>query len=135
MNIGFTGSQDGMSRRQKETLKQVLTQFNLGRASTFRQGMCIGADTEAVSIAVDSTTALIVGYPPLNTDKMDKSVSSLCDELKPPQDYLIRNHAIVDESDLLIAAPSGHLEVQRSGTWATVRYARRQNKPCIILDR
>lgn len=44
----------------------------------------------------------------------------------PAKDYLARNHDIVDAAGLLIAAPSGPAEKRRSGTWATVRHARKQ---------
>jgi outer membrane protein insertion porin family len=45
---------------------------------------------------------------------------------------LDRNRAIVDSCDVLIACPKGP-EEQRSGTWATVRYARKQKKRIVII--
>jgi hypothetical protein len=42
-----------------------------------------------------------------------------------PKPYLERNHDIVDETTILIACPNGE-ERMRSGTWATVRYARQR---------
>jgi hypothetical protein len=35
----------------------------------------------------------------------------------------------------LIATPESLTEELRSGTWATIRYARKIKKPCLILDR
>jgi predicted Rossmann fold nucleotide-binding protein DprA/Smf involved in DNA uptake len=52
--------------------------------------------------------------------------------LREPLPYLERNHAIVNESDFLIAAPDGP-ETLRSGTWATVRYARKVGKRVLVI--
>ena len=50
--------------------------------------------------------------------------------IKPPLD---RNRDIVDACDVLIATPKDFVEELRSGTWATVRYARKQRKPLVIV--
>ncbi len=47
--------------------------------------------------------------------------------------YLARNRDIVNAADVLIAGPGGMEEIMRSGTWATVRYARKKQKPVIIV--
>jgi hypothetical protein len=44
-----------------------------------------------------------------------------------------RNHDIVDETELLIACPGELAEAVRSGTWATVRYARKLGRPIVIF--
>lgn len=51
---------------------------------------------------------------------------------EPKDDPIERNHDIVDDGMLLIAAPSCP-EYMRSGTWATVRYARKVHKPRVIV--
>ena len=56
------------------------------------------------------------------------------DQTLPPKDYLDRNHDIVDQTDLLIATPKENTEVLRSGTWATIRYAKKINKPTWIIE-
>lgn len=43
--------------------------------------------------------------------------------------YMKRNDALVYWSNVLLAFPETAEEVQRSGTWATVRRARKVNKP------
>jgi hypothetical protein len=53
--------------------------------------------------------------------------------VRPALDYLDRNHAIVDAVHALIAAPKGSKEERRSGTWATVRYARKDRKPIDLV--
>ncbi len=51
-----------------------------------------------------------------------------------PEEYLIRNANIVRATEYLIAMPAHHSEVRRSGTWATIRSARRQGKTTYIID-
>jgi len=51
----------------------------------------------------------------------------------PPRGYLDRNTDIVKHSHILIGCPSTLNEVLRSGTWATIRRARRIKTPCILI--
>jgi hypothetical protein len=51
--------------------------------------------------------------------------------LAAPKPYLMRNKDIVDQTSILVAAPKGP-EEKRSGTWATVRYARKLGRPIYI---
>lgn len=44
------------------------------------------------------------------------------------RDYLRRNREMVDRADWVIATPLTAREIQRSGTWSTVRYAIRKKK-------
>ncbi len=46
---------------------------------------------------------------------------------------LDRNRDIVAAVSILIAAPETDIEEQRSGTWATVRYARKKGIPVVIV--
>jgi hypothetical protein len=41
----------------------------------------------------------------------------------------------VDETEFLIGAPKEDEEVLRSGTWSTIRYSKKSNKPKKILER
>jgi predicted Rossmann fold nucleotide-binding protein DprA/Smf involved in DNA uptake len=50
-----------------------------------------------------------------------------------PKAPLDRNRDIVDAAAVLIAAPKEMTETLRSGTWATVRYARKQGKQVWIV--
>jgi hypothetical protein len=51
----------------------------------------------------------------------------------PAKPYLVRNHEIVDDSQVLIAAPKEFTEQLRSGTWATIRYARKIGRTVRIV--
>jgi hypothetical protein len=129
MTVGFTGTQIGMSSKQKEHLRSQL--IALG-AEWFRHGDCIGADSEAHTIAM-SVGCRIAIHPPIDSKKRAFREG---DYLAEPKDYLVRNHDIVDESQVLIAAPKNERREERiSGTWATIRYARKIGRRVIILPR
>jgi hypothetical protein len=55
------------------------------------------------------------------------------DKTLPPLPYLQRNHAVVDDTEVLIATPAQQHETLRSGAWATVRYARKKKRKIHII--
>lgn len=129
--IGFTGTQIGMSQRQIRAMMRITKEIDMSQG--FHHGDCIGADAEAHEIVRHGdTNSWIVIHPSIN---QKKRAFKMANEFRSELPYLERNHRIVDETDLLIAAPSSLIEEQRSGTWATIRYARKTSKPVIILDR
>lgn len=127
MKIGFTGTREGMTEKQKTELKK---QFKSLKIKEFHHGDCIGADEEAHKIFSSKYSNFkIYIHPPVNPSKRAYCLS---DNIFPEKPYLERNKDIVDRCDLLIAAPKGK-EEPRSGTWATVRYARKNKKKIVIL--
>lgn len=127
-SVGFTGTQQGMTEVQQEKVRAALEIYRDAGAVTFRHGDCLGADAQAHAIA-RALGYRTVAHPPVNPDKR-----AFCevDELLKPRPYLQRNHDIVDWSDVLIGAPKGPEEL-RSGTWATLRYAKSLDRPRVIL--
>ena len=136
MNIGFTGTQRYQTGGQKNALGKFLYyHFCKYHNAEFHHGMCIGADHDAHKIA-HRLGYEIIFHPPLSKFKVAdiKCVSLMkLENMRDPKEYLERNHDIVDETDILIATPNGFLEEQRSGTWSTVRYARKQGKHIYII--
>jgi hypothetical protein len=139
MKIGFTGTQDGMSDRQKAQLESELQNLNVPFAeqTEFHHGDCIGADAEAVEIAHDIFLEWFHTYqshahPPSDPKKRAFHKS---DVIHPPEPYLIRNRRIVNATNILIAAPKTDQEELRSGTWATIRYAEKLGRKVIKLKR
>jgi hypothetical protein len=126
MDVGFTGARIGMNDRQRRTLYRLLRRFTGGR---LHHGDCVGADEQAHQFA-RRQQMLVVLHPP---DQVGKRAFCRADEIRPAQPYLDRNHAIVDESEVLIAAPATSRELLRSGTWATVRYARKAGREILLL--
>ena len=54
------------------------------------------------------------------------------DEIRKARGYLQRDQDMVDEADYLWAVTCGE-EIQRSGTWTTVRMARKKGIPITII--
>ena len=123
MKVGFTGTRKGMTDQQKNNLKDALK-----GAKEFHHGDCIGADAEAVEIAI-SIGIVIWCHPPLNDSK---SAFMPYDFITSAQEYLTRNRYIVDSVDVLYACPDGP-EKLRSGTWSTIRYALKRRKKVVIF--
>ena len=153
MNIGFTGTRDGMTNRQKMMFTAVLSLQFMNEKIYFHHGDCMGADEEADNIVTyqlleTPTRGQIHIHPPDKTTYQAhchtvNSPFNRLDQSKPSnrrmvvwweeRPYLERNREIVDEIDILVAAPSSTTEELRSGTWSTVRYARKKKKTIIII--
>jgi len=128
MSVGFTGTQIGMTNIQKGRVKKALDKLSQNH-DVFHHGDCIGADSEAHSMAVDSGFSVVLHPPSIST----KRAFCKADESRSPMDYLQRNLEIVKESDILLAAPKEKDEQLRSGTWSTIRKARKLGKKIAIF--
>lgn len=133
LHIGFTGARIGITPKQNEALIQLLEEFMERHwpEVMLLHGDCVGADERADYLARRYRFSIWI-HPPL-----DRKYRAYCYRLgdghSPERYYLDRDHNIVDNSDLLIACPRAKEEEWRSGTWATIRYARKQHKPIYIL--
>lgn len=123
--VGFTGTQRGMAEQQMLAFRRLLFLFEW---KVFHHGDCIGADAQAHEIAVERGMTTVAHPPEIDT----KRAWVLADATRMARSYLDRNRDIVDETSYLIATPGEFEEQLRSGTWATVRYAR-SLKRCIWL--
>lgn len=113
---------------QLAQLTDVLLRQDITRLD---HGVCIGADEQANDVA-QRLGIETGGHPPLNQSKL---ADCECDIWFEPEEYLDRNHTIVDMCKLLIVAPLTNQEVLRSGTWATWRYACAQGREIVMLER
>jgi len=130
IKIGFTGTQQGMTPWQKLHVEMILKKAKEDfQEIEFHHGDCVGADSDAHDEA-RKVGADIVIHPPENDSKRAFRGSK---NIRQPKPYLSRNHDIVDETEFLIATPKEKKEVLRSGTWATVRYAKKLDKRGIII--
>lgn len=122
---GFTGTQRGMTQRQLHAFGVQLYGCRI-----LHHGDCIGADAQAYEIARQMNMH-IVAHPRINPIKRAWTKS---DVIRHPYDYRTRNTQIVNECDILFAAPFDIEKSQPySGTWMTVRIARRAMKPILIV--
>jgi len=131
-HIGFTGTREGMTDYQKKLLGIILTAATIDNIVVFHHGDCKGADEEAHTIALMHDCRVII-HPPVRC--IMRAYCQAAHEILPPEDYLERDRRIVDSCIGLIAAPKSDKEERRSGTWYTVRYARKMNKKVILLPR
>jgi len=135
-HIGFTGTREGMSEHQKATLRKLLSlavnEPLEEQVVVFHHGDCKGADAEAHEIAL-SVGCMIIIHPPVK--RIMRAYCKGAREVLPPLEYLERDRAIVDSTIGMFAAPKSDKEELRSGTWYTVRYARKTNKTVILLAR
>lgn len=130
MKIGFTGSRHGMSNRQKEKFVELLKAMN---PTEFHHGDCEGADAEAHDLVREHfPEVVIVVHPP---ELEDKRAYRQGDMTCIPLGYTLRDERIVDSTEFLFAAPLSDQEQRRSGTWYTIRYARRRDRNHYILPR
>lgn len=126
MDVGFTGTQRGMTPAQWVTLWRLLIDRAPGN---FHEGDCIGSDNQA-AIGARAAGFRVIGHPPTNDSKR---AFFLADEWREPLPYLDRNKRIVHASQEMIATPGEFEEQLRSGTWSTIRYVRRIGKPVHVI--
>lgn len=134
MNVGFTGTQEGMTDSQSRTLTLLMESvFHPG--DEFHHGDCIGADAEACDIA-ETIGYITVAHPPEDTKKRANKPSSL---VLVPLPYLDRNKKIVDATQLLLVAPRWGPDQEPpegsrgEGTLWTLNYARRKGRHYAIV--
>lgn len=125
MKVGFTGTRHALTTAQLSGMRALLTPWD----GEFHHGDCIGADAAAHELAVELGFE-IVQHPPLNPSLRAWSVGG---SILEPRPYLPRNHDIVDACEVLLALPSSAEEKVRSGTWSTVRFARKTHTPVYLI--
>ena len=128
-SLGFTGTQIGMTLEQRESAILFLE----GSAPvSVHHGDCVGADANFHDLVQRYLPeASIHIHPPKNPTK--RAFCKGAEFVHPIKDYLDRNIDIVNESDEILAIPKDFEEEQRSGTWFTVRQARKRGKRIHII--
>jgi len=121
--IGFTGSQKGMTPKARQSLYDLFMKVN---GVDFHHGDCVGSDEQAHHLASSLQYSIAI-HPPENDEKRAFCQPTLDGRMFPAKDYLDRNQDIVDASTYLMATPNSYKERRRgSGTWATIRRARKK---------
>jgi hypothetical protein len=128
--VGFTGTQRGMTSDQMHRLPPLISE-----CFEFHHGGCVGSDQEAHNLALPECITIVVHPCNIKSKQavlrwpVGYNLTRLPE--KPPFEC---NWDIVRAVDVLIAAPKGRfMEMQGSGTWATVRYARKLDKPVVVI--
>lgn len=132
MKLGFTGTREDITCEQHKTLCEWI-KSHAHEITEFHHGCCIGADSEAAVVVQSWAKAAIHAHPSTLrslTGNVALQFADVVHDRKPP---LERNQDIVDACDMLIATPKTDHEELKSGTWATVRRARKAGKPVVII--
>jgi hypothetical protein len=117
--LGFTGTRKGMTDWQVRRFREFL---RFHRPAEFHHGDCMGADAQAHKLVRAMLPDCTIVIHPCDIVKMRANCKG--DITLTPLPPLHRNHLIVDATD----------ELQRSGTWATIRWAQRTGKRVEIIE-
>lgn len=128
-DIGMTGTRNGMNERQKILFNRLLKHFKIDKDQWFHHGDCIGADAEGHNFAYELGYHIFV-HPPIKNEVRAFKTNAV--KYLPPKSYFARNRDIVDASEVLLATPATDFETQ-GGTWYTINYAKKKNKPIYII--
>lgn len=126
--LGFTATREPLTDAQIRWIEKILTEYYRDGAQ-FHHGDCINGDEAGYYIA-KRLGYVTVSHPPTNPRLRARTVN---DVEMPPLPYLERNQQIVLACSVLVAVPFT-AETPRSGTWATVRYARDVVKGRVIRN-
>lgn len=136
MKIGFTGTRDGMTRPQMHAFYKFVCE--LPEFTEFHHGACVGADAEAADTVAEMEEGdgprrwTVTAHPGDMPRFVSHEAIKSSDVVLPEKQPLARNRDIVDACEMLVACPAG-AESRRSGTWATIRYARKRAKRVVII--
>lgn len=133
ISIGFTGTSGHVTRVQENRLDYTFADLRRDRALTLHHGDCIGADKIAHELWKGLGGNVWI-HPPTDPKKRAWCKADEEDFINAERPYLDRNMDIAMGCQLLIACPGNMTELPRgSGTWATIRYARKLLKPITII--
>lgn len=140
MKVGFTGTREGMTEVQANEVSDLVSMAL--HSDELHHGDCVGADEEFHNTAMLYRAiafqlghrARIISHPP--KDERFRAFCEAADEVREPKDYIARNRDIVDETDVLIAAPktpTAPASLKGQGTWSTVFYALGKHKTVYVV--
>jgi hypothetical protein len=128
MTLGFTGTQDGMTIKQGESVLHLLKSL---KPEMVIHGDCIGSDKQFHDIVRGWNSACIIKVYPSTISK--KRAGCDADIIMPIKAPLERNVLIVADCQRLIVCPKETTPVIRSGTWSTWRKARNTGKVIYLV--
>lgn len=133
--VAVTGTEHP-TPRMIELLEEALVA--LPRGTRVVSGGCIGVDTEAGKICMKNGIYFITVFPAdhRKVATINRYRSQETIQMPEGTTYRDRNIRVVDMADWVIAVPEGPTNgVDRgSGTWMTVRIARRAEKVVVVLE-
>jgi len=113
MNVAFTGRADGMTKEQREAVRELLVALTRWSAVTGCHNGGYGADMEFGDICADLQ---------LSMHKTDASLNPMP-----------RNRELVNWCDILVGCPPTDTLLKKgSGTWETIKYGWKYGKIVFI---
>lgn len=131
MKLGITGTRD-LPNGAYNVIYNRLIDLQDESIEEFTCGGAKGVDQVAAGFATaifpNALMRLVLPkeYDGEWVDEID-SISVIDEIIYTGLPPLLRNHVILDHTDHLEAFPKTSKEERRSGTWATIRYARQRN--------
>lgn len=135
MKVSYTATQRGITPVQSVNLRINLEEL---KPTCFIHGGCIGGDDEGDEIAAELGIPRFVFPSDIPgkrvPDEVLKARGGSKVTIMPPEPPLKRNPKIVRAGDYLIGCPKERKETIRSGTWTTIRAARKRGIPVLVLE-
>lgn len=128
-SFGFTGTQQSWAPARQEAIEELFLKMIREGVVIQHNGDCIGSDLAAAR-TWRSFGGLVYGHPP---DVSGKRAFFSFDKTANPKPYMDRNTEIAKCGKFLVATPNEYTEQLRSGTWSTVRRARKMNKTVVFV--
>jgi hypothetical protein len=141
IRLGYTGSQHGMTRLQAAVVAHSVFCLQ-GKVAAAHHGSCIEGDEEFALFVHELLPGVAhvahPGYPPKRPDDFSRRAwveQRWPDEVTvlEPRPFLDRNTDIVVASTQMLCAPRERREQTYSGTWSTIRRARKFGRPHRIV--
>jgi len=133
--LAFTGTRRGLTDAQRSALRVVLAGYP---GATLHNGCAEGADEECLELVYSGILGRcsVVLHPAhllrfIWAQSWQVGFNGHAD-LRGVAGPLERNRRMVDAASVVIACPHGP-EERRSGTWSTVRYARKRGRDVVIV--
>ena len=132
MILSFSGTRDGMTYKQIETVKKLLSELE---PTQVIHGDAIGADEQFHQLVethrkIFNLSITIKIYP---SDRENQRAYCDGDQIMPQMSPLDRNTLIAKEGDKLLACPKEMNMALRSGTWTTIRRAKSYGKIVYVV--
>lgn len=127
--VGVTGTRWGMTEAQYDSFLEFM--LGLPQPIDLHHGDCVGVDEQAHWMVVENVPRhKIFVHPPVSD-----ALRAFCPAwtVHEPKPYKKRDKDIVEVCEVLVAAPGGMVEEVRSGTWYTVRLARRAGRRVYLI--
>lgn len=125
MVLAFTGTRQGLTKKQTENLKNFLERGKK-KIKLCLHGDCLGADEQFHNLVRNILDCQIWSYWVPGKWNAEKHKDS--DKNFKRKNYLQRNREMVVHADLIIGFPKENKIANRGGTWYTISYAKVYDK-------